>query len=163
MFVVVIVPLENFHSYGDVTIAGEGLQILTYAQHSWPMSCEGSLTCHTYYDMGLPFIMFTSEDPWHSHLLLSVWQWSCHYLFLRLRSVALGIKPQSPACEANALPLRHRVLTFQEIPGVYLGGLSFLPASFFSLYALLSRLDFLPFIKIWKYEKKEAICLFYMK
>ena len=20
-------------------------------------------------------------DPWHSHLLASVWQWSCHYLF----------------------------------------------------------------------------------
>ena len=31
-----------------------------------------------------------SEDPWHSHLLSSVWQWSCHYLFLRLRSVATG-------------------------------------------------------------------------
>ena len=25
-----IVPLESFHSYGDVTIAGEGPQILTY-------------------------------------------------------------------------------------------------------------------------------------
>ena len=22
------------------------------------------------------------EDPWHSYLLPSVWQWSCHYLFL---------------------------------------------------------------------------------
>lgn len=28
----------------------------------------------------------------------------------------------------------------------YLGGLSFLPANFFSLYALLSRLDFLPYV-----------------
>ena len=28
------VPFENFHSYGDVTIAGEGLQILTCARHS---------------------------------------------------------------------------------------------------------------------------------
>ena len=27
------VPLKNFHSYGDVTIADEELQILTYAQH----------------------------------------------------------------------------------------------------------------------------------
>ena len=34
-----------FHSFGDVTIAGEGLQILTYAWHSWPLSSEGSLTC----------------------------------------------------------------------------------------------------------------------
>ena len=39
------------------------------------------LACHTYFDTGHPFIMFISEDPWHSHLLLSVWQWSCHYLF----------------------------------------------------------------------------------
>ena len=32
-----------FHSYDDVTITGEGLQILTYARHSWPLSSEGSL------------------------------------------------------------------------------------------------------------------------
>ena len=31
-----------FHSYGDVTITGEGLQILTYARRSWPLSSEGS-------------------------------------------------------------------------------------------------------------------------
>ena len=31
-----------FHSYRDVTIAGEGLQILTYARPSWPLSSEGS-------------------------------------------------------------------------------------------------------------------------
>ena len=33
-----------------------------------------------------PFIIVIS-DPWQSHLLLSVWQWICHFLFLRLRSV----------------------------------------------------------------------------
>ena len=38
----------------------------------------------------LPLIMVISEDPWHSHLLSSVWQWDCHYLFLRLRSVPTG-------------------------------------------------------------------------
>ena len=85
-----IVPLENFHSYGDATIAGEGLQILTYARHSWPLSTEGSLTRHTQCDTGLPFIMVISEDSLHLHLLPSVWQWSCHYLFLRLRSVSTG-------------------------------------------------------------------------
>ena len=37
---------------------------------------------------GHPFIL----DQWHLHLLQSVWQWSCHYLFLRLRSVAAGIR-----------------------------------------------------------------------
>ena len=37
-----------YHPYGDVIIAGEGLQILTCAQHLWPLSSEGSLACHTY-------------------------------------------------------------------------------------------------------------------
>ena len=36
-----------FHSYGDVTITGEGLQILTYARHSWSLSSKRSLACHT--------------------------------------------------------------------------------------------------------------------
>ena len=53
-----------FHSYDDVTIAGEGLQILTCA-----LSSEGSLACYTYCDTGHPFIMVISEDPWHRHLL----------------------------------------------------------------------------------------------
>ena len=61
-----------------------------YAHHSWPLSSEGSLTCHTWWDTGLPFIMVITEDSWYSHLLPSVWQWSYHYLFLRLRSVMTG-------------------------------------------------------------------------
>ena len=72
-----------FHSYGDVTIAGEELQILTYARHSWSLSSESYLTWHTHCDAGLPFIMIISEDPWHSHLLPSVCHWSSHYLILR--------------------------------------------------------------------------------
>ena len=63
------VCLEFFHSYGDVTINGEGLQILTFARHSWPLSSEGSLACHTSWDTGHAFIMVISEDPWHSYLL----------------------------------------------------------------------------------------------
>ena len=43
-----------FRSYGDVTIAGKGLQILTYARHSWQLSREGSLTYHTYCDRAYP-------------------------------------------------------------------------------------------------------------
>ena len=102
-----------FKSYGDVTITGEGLKMLvsshltqtfeclqvnsfgemewctgeeqrTFAQHSWSVSNEGSLTCHTYCHSSNPFIMVISEDPWHSHLLLNVWQLSCHYMSLRL-------------------------------------------------------------------------------
>ena len=78
-----------FHSYGEVTIAGEVL-LLTYARHSWPLSSEDSLTCHTYCKSGHPCIMVISKDMWHLHMLQSVWQWSCHYLFLWLRSVATG-------------------------------------------------------------------------
>ena len=29
-----------FHSYGDVTIAGEGLHNLIYARHSWSLSSK---------------------------------------------------------------------------------------------------------------------------
>ena len=59
------VCLEFFvpHTYGDVTITAEGLQISTYARHLWPLSSEGSLACHTYCDMGHPFKMVISEDP----------------------------------------------------------------------------------------------------
>ena len=46
-----------FHSYGDVTITGEGLQILTFARISWPLSSEGYLTCHTYCNIGSPFVI----------------------------------------------------------------------------------------------------------
>ena len=35
------VPLENFfHSYEDVTNICEGLQILSFVRHSWPLSSE---------------------------------------------------------------------------------------------------------------------------
>ena len=30
-----------FHSYEDATITGEGLQILTFARHLWPLRNEG--------------------------------------------------------------------------------------------------------------------------
>ena len=60
-----------FHSYGDVTITGEELQILTYARHSWPLSSEDSLACHTHCDMGHPFIMVIAEDPRHLHQAFS--------------------------------------------------------------------------------------------
>ena len=51
------------HSYRDVTITGDGLKILTNARHSWPLSIEGSVACHTYCNTGHPFIMLISEDP----------------------------------------------------------------------------------------------------
>ena len=45
---------EDFYSDGDVTITGEGLQILTYARHLLPLSSSGSLACHTYCHTGHP-------------------------------------------------------------------------------------------------------------
>ena len=58
LFLEFIVPLDV---YVDVTIAGEGLQILNNARHSWPLSSEGSLACHTYCVTGYPFIMVIPE------------------------------------------------------------------------------------------------------
>ena len=89
VWLVFFVPFDNF----SFTIAGEGLQILTYDRHSWPLSSEeGSLACHTYCDTGEPFIMVIPESPWHLHLLPSVCQWNCLSIFLRLKSVAAGIR-----------------------------------------------------------------------
>ena len=83
-----------FHSYGDITMTGEVLQSLTYPGHLRPFSHEGSLVCPSYWYTEHPNTMVISEEPW---LSLGVWQWSCHYLFLRLMSVAAGIrKPNLP-------------------------------------------------------------------
>ena len=51
----VSLTLENFHSFGDVTIVGEGLQILTYAWQFWPLRSEVFFVlCHTYCGTGHP-------------------------------------------------------------------------------------------------------------
>ena len=57
------VPPENFSTYGDVTIVGEGLQMLTYARQSCSLTSERFfLTCHTYSDYlgNLSYIDLTS-------------------------------------------------------------------------------------------------------
>ena len=58
-----IVPLENVHSYEDVTSISEGLQFLTYARHLWSLRSEGFLTCRSHCDNGLLFIKVISEQP----------------------------------------------------------------------------------------------------
>ena len=45
-----------FHSYKNVTITGEGLQILTYARHLWPLRRRFT-ACHTYNGTWHPFIL----------------------------------------------------------------------------------------------------------
>ena len=41
-------PIEKVSIIYKLT--GEGVQVLTYARHSWPLSSEGSLSCHIYCD-----------------------------------------------------------------------------------------------------------------
>ena len=86
------VPIENFSLMWRRHHADEGLQILTYTRHLRPLSTEGILACPTYCSTGHPFKMVISENPWHSYLLPSVWQWSCHDQFLWLGSVTAGIR-----------------------------------------------------------------------
>ena len=50
-----------FHSFWDATITGEKLQILSNTRYSLPLSCEVSLTCHTYCVAGHPVIMIISQ------------------------------------------------------------------------------------------------------
>ena len=62
-------PLDLFHSFWNVTIfphkdstiTGEGLQILTFARQSWPLSSEGSLACHTECDTGIRLLPSISQ------------------------------------------------------------------------------------------------------
>ena len=97
------VPRGNFTLIWRPPVADKGQQILSHARNSWPLSREGSLTCHTYCDTGQPFIMVIDEDPWHSHLVLSVWLPFNDFGLFRP-----GIEPRSVVFEANALPLSHR-------------------------------------------------------
>ena len=58
------VPLKNFHLCGDITITGEGLQILTYTWHSWPIEQWGFLSLlYMYINTEHPCIMVIFEDP----------------------------------------------------------------------------------------------------
>ena len=98
-----------FHSYKDVTMTGEGLQILTYARCLWSLSSEGSLVCHTYYDTGHPLIKVISEDPWHSHLLPSVGREADTTCFCDLGLSRLGFEhPTFRLLGDRSNPLRHR-------------------------------------------------------
>ena len=94
-----------FHADGDVIIASERLQILTYARHLWSLSSEGSSLCHTYCDMGHPFKMVIFKDPWHLHLLSSVWQW-CYFSDLGLSRLEFETQPSLLGNCSNRLHYR---------------------------------------------------------
>ena len=108
------VPLENFSriwrrhhcQWGATNFDLCSALMIWCDMHTWPLSSEGSLACHTYCDMGHPFLMVTSEDPWQSHLSIAeclAVELSLGYLFLWLRSVDWDLNTQPSACEANAL------------------------------------------------------------
>ena len=77
-----IVPLENLITYMETS----PLPVKVF-------KCSPMLGTHGHWAVPHPLwhggllILVISEDPWHLHLL-----WSCHYLFLRLRSVVAGIQ-----------------------------------------------------------------------
>ena len=98
-----------FHSHGDVTITGEGLQILTYARHSWSLHIEGSLTCSTDWYTWHPFTMVISEDPRRSHLLTSVSSGAVTTFFTTSVMLRLEFEHQTFRLRSQrSNPLRHR-------------------------------------------------------
>lgn len=90
-----------FHSLRDVSISGSALMAIK----QWGFFNVPHIIWHE-----TTLIMVMSEDPWHSHMLPCVWQWSCHCPFNDWGLSRPGFEPSYPACDAKALPLRHRNL-----------------------------------------------------
>ena len=91
-----------FHSYGDVTITSEGLHILTFSRHSWPLINEGSLACHTYCDTVHHLRGPVTLPPVAVRSIVEL------SLLSRLRSVATEDRTRIVRMRGEALPLSHR-------------------------------------------------------
>lgn len=48
-----LVPLKIVHSFGNITIVCEGVQILTFARLLWRLGSDGSVVCQVYCDTGI--------------------------------------------------------------------------------------------------------------
>ena len=63
--------------------------------------------------------MISSEDTWLSHLLSSVWQWSCQYLFSWRRSIVAGIQttniPHAMQTQVRPLPRQKFFFKFLSV------------------------------------------------
>ena len=79
------------HSFGDVTISGEGLQSLTYTRHSCPLRSEGSLACHTYCATAHQFYWLSPRTVTLRHIAGRLAVELPLPVFI-LRSVAAGIR-----------------------------------------------------------------------
>ena len=89
-FVFFLVPFENF-----------SLIWIRY-HYQWRATrfdqCTALITIEQWGFFSVPHLLWhetsvhtvISEDPWLSHLLSSVWQFRCHYLFYRITIVATG-------------------------------------------------------------------------
>ena len=87
------------HTYWDVNIAGEGLQILTYARHAWSLRSEGSLTC----DICLP-------NTRNNHTCCR----AVTTCFNDLGLLRPGIEPRSPAYKASGVRINNSVIYSQK-------------------------------------------------
>ena len=86
-----------FHSFETVTITDEGLQILTYARHSWPL---GSLTFYTYCNIWANPLNWPSTRTHDTHTCCRAFgSGAVTTCFTDSRP---GIEPCYPAFEANA-------------------------------------------------------------
>ena len=63
---------SNFNLYSALIASEQGV-----------FSCMPHLLCQ---ETSVYTVIF--EDPWHSHQLSSIWQFSCNYLFYRIKTVA---------------------------------------------------------------------------
>ena len=88
-----------FQAYGDVTIAGEGLQILTFARDSCRLSSEGFLVCLTYCDT----VAFVSYAHLRGPVTHDCRAFGCGAVFTTQVCRVLNLSTQLSACNANAL------------------------------------------------------------
>jgi hypothetical protein len=59
----VLHPAQEYFTYMETSpLPVKGCKISAYARHSGPLSREGSLSCHTYCDMGLRFFRSHPKD-----------------------------------------------------------------------------------------------------
>ena len=75
---------------------------MTYTCQLLPLNIMVYLACYTYWNTGHSYIIVMFGDPWHSHLILSILQWTYmyHCQFLRLMYVAAVIRKTQPsACK----------------------------------------------------------------
>ena len=62
MFDIVLRPTQEYFTHMEASpYAGEGLQILAYTRHLWPLSSEGSLTCQHLLRHGTSSFTVSSE------------------------------------------------------------------------------------------------------